>query len=123
MTLRRRPAERRAIPRFDVVGELWGTLETAQALPIVNIGTGGALILSEKPWEVGSLRSIVFANLNEIGHADVRVRHIAPAVGPARGYAVGVQFVSVSPGLAAEIARWTGAPADPVPPDKQVPEK
>jgi hypothetical protein len=94
---------------------MWGTLETAQALPIVNIGTGGALVLSDKPWEVGSLRSIIFANFNEIGRADIRVRHVAPAEGPSGGFAVGVQFVSVSPGVAAEIARWTGEPLQQVP--------
>ena len=43
--MKRRLGDRRVRPRFEIVGELWGTLETVLRLPLRNVGIGGALFL------------------------------------------------------------------------------
>ena len=47
--MRRKIGDRRIRPRFDIVGDLWGTLETVLQLPLRNVGRGGALIHSHVP--------------------------------------------------------------------------
>ena len=41
--------DRRIRPRFDIVGDLLGTLETVLRLPLRNVGRRGALIHSHVP--------------------------------------------------------------------------
>lgn len=111
MNSRRRVGDRRLGPRFEVVGDLWGTLEVVEPLPIINISTGGALIECARPWAVGAVHTVLVANKHEIGRAEICVRRVTP--GPAAGrFHVGVEFLSLSPALAEEIARWTGRDAD-----------
>ena len=47
--MRRKMADRRVRPRFDIVGDLWGTLETVLRLPVRNVSRGGAMIHSHVP--------------------------------------------------------------------------
>ena len=47
--VRRKMGDRRNRPRYDIVGDLWGTLETVLHLPLRNLSRGGALIHSHVP--------------------------------------------------------------------------
>lgn len=106
----RRVADRRLGPRFEVVGDLWGTLEVVRPLSVLDVGLGGALIESDRPWEVGAFHSLVIADGSEMGHVKARVRHVR-AAGALR-FLVGVEFVSVSPALAEEFSRWVALAGD-----------
>ena len=42
-------SDRRVRPRFEIVGQLWGTMETVVAMTLCNVGYGGALVESDVP--------------------------------------------------------------------------
>lgn len=111
---RRRNSDRRLQPRFEVVGDLWGTLEIMCPLPVLDISAGGALIASDRPWQVGSVHAISVANGAEVGEARVCVRHVRSAPESANGFLIGVAFLNVSPALADEIARWVALGGDAI---------
>lgn len=112
MSGRRRNADRRVQPRFEVVGDLWGTLEIEYPLPVIDISAGGALVKSDRPWAVGSVHAISIANGVEVGDAQVCVRHVRAAAGLRQGFLIGVAFLAVSPALASEIAQWVAMNGD-----------
>lgn len=113
MSVRRRVGDRRLRPRFEVVGDLWGTLGVVEPLPIVNISAGGALIECERPWPVGAVHAVLVGNGKEVGRAEICVRHVSPAGEVSTGrFHAGVEFLSVSPALAEEIVRWTALNGD-----------
>ena len=106
--MRRRDADRRSRPRFEIVGELWGTVETVLRLPLRNVGLKGALVESHVPLAVDSVHRIAWEVERRETSAQVRVRHVQH-VGGADGeqtYLVGVEFVSPSPVLIEQIQRW-----------------
>jgi len=102
---RRRVTDRRGRPRFEVVGDLTGTLETVRPLELRNIGSGGALVESDRAWPVGSVHPVVVTNGSKVGRAQVCVRHVSQPDDGARRYLIGIEFLSTSPGLMEEIAR------------------
>lgn len=99
--LRRKMADRRLRPRFDIVGDLWGSLETVMRLPLKNVSRGGALIHSHVPLPVESVHRIaLYAGEQELS-VPVRVSHVDQHVS-ADGestYLIGVQFISAPPAL------------------------
>jgi hypothetical protein len=107
---RRRATDRRKQPRFEVVGDLWGTLDIVEPLPMLNIGSGGALVEADQPWPVGSVHSVVVANGAELGDARICVRHLS-AIDSGAGvrYRIGVEFLSMSPMLAERVTQWLAA--------------
>jgi hypothetical protein len=109
--VRRKLGDRRIRPRYDVVGDLWGTLETVLPLTLKNVGPGGALLESHVPLAAESVHRLTFSWSGHERPARVRVRHVAPAISPAGQsyYAIGVEFVGVHPALAAEIERQVSA--------------
>ena len=46
VAVNKRFGDRRLTPRFDIVGELWGTLEAIVRFQVDNIGPGGVLFYS-----------------------------------------------------------------------------
>jgi hypothetical protein len=109
VNIRRRVGDRRLRPRFEVVGDLWGTLGVVEPLPIVNISAGGALIECERAWPIGAVHTVLVGNGRDVGRAEICVRRVSPAGQDAVGrFHAGVEFLSVSPALADEIARWAG---------------
>ena len=58
--MRRKMGDRRIRPRFDIVGDLWGTLETVLRLPLRNVSRGGALIHSHVPLPSQSVHRLAF---------------------------------------------------------------
>ena len=112
--MRRRQADRRVRPRFEVVGNLWGTVETVLRLPLRNVGLTGALIESHVPLAVDSVHRIAWDVDAQEMSAEVRVRHVK-AIGGADGeqtYLVGVEFVAKNPVLADQIQRWLAGVAE-----------
>jgi hypothetical protein len=95
----RQQRDRRTRPRFDVVGELWGSLETPTTLAIQNIGRGGALLESPVALPVDSIHRVMLAAEGEQIETLIRVRHskpIAGAAGDPEGYFIGVEFLALS---------------------------
>jgi hypothetical protein len=112
--MRRKIGDRRKGPRFDLVGELWGSLDVSSSLPIVNLAAGGALLQSAAPLPRGSVHSVLAVTADESHEVTVRVRHSLE--GDDQGhvcYLIGVEFVDVSPALAEfldrQLARGDGA--------------
>ena len=106
--MRRKIGDRRIRPRFDIVGDLWGTLETVLRLPLRNVSRGGALIHSHVPLPSQSVHRLAF---NADGHdvsVPVRVSHIDPQTSADgdRTYLIGVEFLSAQPALLELIEQW-----------------
>lgn len=109
--MRRRQGDRRVRPRFEVVGDLWGTAETVLRLPFRNVGLRGALLQSQVPLAVDSVYRIAWdVNAAEM-FAEVRVRHVKETGGHdgQQTYLVGVEFVAPNPMLTEQIQQWLAA--------------
>jgi PilZ domain len=106
--MRRKLGDRRIRPRFDIVGDLWGTLETMLRLPLKNVGRHGALIHSHVPLPLESVHRLTFQSEGQDVSTDVRVRHVDLQVSAdgERSYLIGVEFLSVHPLLVQQIERW-----------------
>ena len=105
--MRRRLADRRIKPRFDIVGELAGTVETQLRLPMEDIGPGGAQFYSYMPLLTGSVHQLTLMTGRQEFSTQVRVRHVRQATNAdgERAFAIGVEFLSMHPQLMAEIER------------------
>ena len=106
--MRRKLGDRRIRPRYDIVGDLWGTLETVLRLPLRNVSPGGALIESHVPLPAESVHRLTFRCDGQDAAAQVRVRHVKPSISieGERTYLIGVEFLSLHPSLDAQVARW-----------------
>ena len=74
--MRRSMGDRRQRPRFDVVGQLAGTLDAAVSMALRDVGRGGAQVESFVKLAAGSLHRATF-NCDGIEAAvQVCVRHV-----------------------------------------------
>jgi PilZ domain len=106
--VRRKIGDRRIRPRFDIVGDLWGTLETVLQMPLRNVSRGGALIHSHVPLPSQSIHRLAF---NADGHdisVPVRVSHVdaQTSADGKRTYLIGVEFLAAQPALLELIDQW-----------------
>jgi hypothetical protein len=98
--MKRRIGDRRVTPRFEIVGDLWGSVDVSASLTVVNLGRGGALLESPVPFAPESVHSVVAVTHEESHEVTLRVRHsTAGHQHGQRKYLVGVEFVDVSPAL------------------------
>jgi hypothetical protein len=106
--MRRKLGDRRSRPRYDVVGDLWGTLETVLRLPLRNVGPGGALIESHVALPAESIHRLTFSHDGLDTSTQVRIRYVKPAISGEgeRTFLMGVEFLSAHPALVAQIQRW-----------------
>ena len=104
----RKMKDRRIGPRFDIVGDLWGTLETVLRLPLKNVSRGGALIHSHVPLPSQSVHRLAFHSDGQDLSGPVRVSHVDTQVSAdgERTYLIGVEFLSAQPALLELIERW-----------------
>lgn len=111
---KRRLGDRRARARFEIVGQLWGSLETVQPLTIHNLGRGGALLESSVPLQLDSVHRLRFSAGGQISDVQARVRHVTPITTGAGldHFLIGLEFVSVSPATLAQIDRLVAANRD-----------
>ena len=94
--------DRRSGVRLEVVGALWATLELAEPTRLVNISRDGALITSSVPMAPDSVQPLQLRVSGRDVTVDARVRHSRRVSGPDQPprYLVGVEFLSIPPGLA-----------------------
>ena len=106
--MRRRLVDRRAQPRFEIVGDLWGTVETVLRLPLREVGLNGALIQSHIPLAVDSIHRIACDGEGGETSAQIRVRHVRKAIGAdgEESYWIGVEFLARSPAMVEQIRQW-----------------
>jgi hypothetical protein len=107
--MKRRIGDRRGKPRFEIVGDLWGSLETTASMLVHNLGRGGALLESPLPLASESVHWVTALAEGEPHQVQVRVRHSSPVTsGAGQRFLIGVQFLKLSPGLEAAIVRHMG---------------
>lgn len=106
--VRRKFGDRRIRPRFDVVGDLWGTLETVLPLPLRNVGRGGALIESRVALPAQSVHRLTFRSNGADLSTEVRVRYVKPhrAESGDRTFLIGLEFTTAQPALLEQIDQW-----------------
>ena len=61
MAFKERLGDRRTDLRFEIIGQLWGSLETVEDLPLCNLARGGALVESRMPVNPEMVRAVRFA--------------------------------------------------------------
>jgi hypothetical protein len=96
-------ADRRVTARFEVVGELWGSVQTLEPLRICNLAPEGALVESLAPLPVGSVQPIRLVQGAQSTEVRAAVRHLTAIYpeGGGRRYRVGLEFLNVD-----EQAAW-----------------
>lgn len=106
--VRRKLGDRRGKPRFDIVGELSGTLETALRLPMQDISSGGAMIQSHMRLPEESVHKLTLTAGGQDFSTPVKVRHVREATSAdgERSFLIGLEFLSVHPVLVGHIAEW-----------------
>ena len=106
--MKRRIGDRRLKSRFEIVGDLWGTMETTATLVVRNLGPRGALLESSVSLAPDSMHWVHAFVDGEAQPLRFRVRH---AIGGASDgpYLIGVEFVVVNEQTQAFIDRHCGA--------------
>jgi len=106
--MRRGMGDRRQRPRFDVVGQLAGTLDAAISMGLRDVGRGGAQVESAVQLISGSVHRATFSCDGIEAAVQVCVRHVKPIVssGGEQRYLIGVEFMSPSPAVLEMIERW-----------------
>ena len=89
----RRIGDRRARVRLDVVGALWGTLETHKRAQIVNLNDTGALLLSPVPLAPNTVHTLELTHEGQHVTTEVLIRHTRRA-SASGAYHLGVEFLS-----------------------------
>jgi hypothetical protein len=104
--MKRRIGDRRSKPRFEIVGDLWGSVDVSSSLSVVNLGRGGALLESPVPLVLESVHSVVAVTEEESHKVTLRVRHSTGDERQGRRrFLIGVEFLDVSPALDAFLER------------------
>jgi hypothetical protein len=106
--MKRRLGDRRGRPRFEIVGDLWGTLDTVIGMPLVNIGRGGALVQSSVPLAPESIHHVALNCEGQPTPASVQVRHVRSITGSdgRQQYLIGLAFLSMPVALQSQIDAW-----------------
>ena len=106
--MNRRLGDRRNRPRFEIVGELYGTLETVLQLPLRNVGLGGALFESHVALAPESIHRLAWKCEDRDTAVQVRVRHVSATTSRdgERCYLVGIEFLSLNPVIVEQIQKW-----------------
>jgi hypothetical protein len=106
--MRRGMGDRRQRPRFDIVGDLGGTLDASVLMVVRDVSRGGAQVESHVHLASGSLHRATFSCDGIETAAQVCVRHVTPfasSTGEQR-YLIGAEFVSPTPALQELVERW-----------------
>ena len=88
--------DRREQVRLEVVGSLWGTLDTNRRARLVNISDTGALIESSQPAVIDSRQTVKFTLEGREIQIEARVRHMSEVAKPGgigTHYQIGLEFV------------------------------
>lgn len=102
-TPRRRLGDRRIRRRFEIVGQLWGALETVESLRMRNVSEGGALLESRFALAVDSVHRVRLAGEGQGCDVQARVRHVEQMSGPAPRFAIGLEFIAPAEDVSAHL--------------------
>jgi hypothetical protein len=108
--MKRRIGDRRSKPRFEIVGDLWGSIDTTSSMLVQNLGRGGALLESTLPLAAESVHWVTALAEGQPHLVHIRVRHSTATTtreGQPR-FRIGVEFLKLSPGIEEAIARHMG---------------
>lgn len=109
MPFKDRLGDRRGELRFEIIGHLWGALESTERLLLRDVGRGGALVESRLPLAPDSEHAMVLRFGAESDHGvRVRVRHLRSA-DAGDGYLLGLEFLDLTAPAVAEIDRYMAA--------------
>ena len=102
-----RLADRRVATRFEIVGELWGSVQALEPLHVCNLAPGGALVESLAALPVGSVQPVRIVQGAQTTDVRAAVRHLSPVhqQGGGQRYRVGLEFLDVNE----RAAQWIGA--------------
>ena len=115
--MRRRLADRRARPRFEIVGQMPGTVEATVRLVICEISADGVLARSAVALAIGSEHRVLVRWDDEDVPSTVRVCHVRRDEATASGgFLVGLEFVAPSTELRrlVSVCMTAGGSAEPV---------
>ena len=105
-----RLGDRRSELRFEIIGQLWGSLENVERLPLRNLGRGGALVESRLPLSAHSVQNVRLLFGSEPNDVKVRVRHVTPVATRAGDrYLIGLEFMDLGAPALEEIDRLVAA--------------
>jgi hypothetical protein len=99
MTTRRRLGDRRNRVRYEIVGQLWGSLETFEPMEVHNISRGGALVETHLPLSADSVQRLRLVAEEQALDLQARVAHVSQRqdVTAPENFLVGMQFVGLPP--------------------------
>lgn len=102
-----RLADRRVATRFEIVGELWGSVQALETLHVCNCSLGGALVESLAPLPVGSVQALRISHGTETAEIRAAVRRLSPVPLQDGGhrYQAGLEFIELDERAAA----WIGS--------------
>ena len=111
---RRRLGDRRGRARFEIVGQLWGSLESVEPLHLHNLSRGGALIESRFPLQPESVHRLRFAYRGQVSDLQARVRHVTlvSTASMHDRFLVGVEFIAAPADALTQIDRLVSANLD-----------
>lgn len=97
MTTRRRLGDRRNRVRYEIVGQLWGSLETFEPMEVHNISQGGALVETRLPLNADSVQRLRLTAHEQTLDLQARVAHVSQRqdVTAPENYLVGVEFLAL----------------------------
>jgi len=111
--MKRRIGDRRARARFEIVGDLWGSLDAKATFTVRNLGPSGALLESPVALAPDSMHWVSAMIGGQAEPMRVLVRYSVPKDGAGSpGYLMGVEFVSVTPATQAFIRQQLGPSQD-----------
>lgn len=106
-TMDRTAEDRRDRSRFEIVGTLWGRVDAVVPLVVQNIGRGGALLESPSALPENSVHWVTLLADGQRHRVQIRVCHTR-LTSNSRGaprFAVGVEFLALSPAVGEAIER------------------
>ena len=88
-------SDRRAQPRYDVIGALWGVLELNEEARLRNVSATGVLLDSPVPMALDSAQTIQLAVDGQGVAVEARVRHARQQADDSREprYVIGLEFI------------------------------
>lgn len=107
--MKRRVGDRRSKPRFEILGDLWGRIDTTVSIQVQNIGRGGALLDSSSPLEPDSTHWVTALVDGQPHLIHIRVRHSRRESGSVvqPRFSIGVEFLDLPPAVEQAFRRLT----------------
>jgi hypothetical protein len=99
--MKRRVGDRRSKPRFEILGDLWGRIDTTVSIQVQNIGRGGALLESSSSLEPDSTHWVTALIDGQPHLVHIRVRHSRRESGSVAKprFSIGVEFLDLPAGV------------------------